>query len=439
MQSSVDNPLWEDAALAQVGISTRVPLSPLEAALQALPMNRPRSGHCTDPSRACSKRGAASSTTAGSDNCCAGNVPCSFEAWRPSSSEVRRALKTQPAADSCSTSSPVVKAGRAASVGAAQGSRSASLSPVCWSLNSDCGDENGVQPHSTLTDSSVWREGVQHAAPVHGSAEVCEWLQEQQHQRRQQQPTSPMESPEAPASPQPMESPLKRLRLSDDFPLQCASPTAEADGGNSPPQAAAGGDSVPQSTVGIRQLGSPGGSRMGGVADGATSAADTSAMQEAADAFLQPAALVQAPVAMTEASVGAAAAAEAGSDPASPCSIGEASVPKFDSCCGTPTAVSRVVVTVHAPSAVMQPTKVDLHASFGSLCTATDPVAVLLAQERSLWKQEVALQAQRRADLAELRSIMSAGAAAHGCTSPAPSLLQASGGDGAFGAALVVC
>jgi hypothetical protein len=55
-----------------------------------------------------------------------------------------------------------------------------------------------------------------------------------------------------------------------------------------------------------------------------------------------------------------------------------------------------------------------------------NPAVVPVLQERSLWKQEVALQAQRRADLAELRSIMSAGAAAHGCTSPAPSLLQVS-------------
>ena len=55
-----------------------------------------------------------------------------------------------------------------------------------------------------------------------------------------------------------------------------------------------------------------------------------------------------------------------------------------------------------------------------------DPPLTPVLQERSLWMQEVALQAQRRADLAELRSIMSAGAAAHGCTSPAPSLLQVS-------------
>lgn len=45
-------------------------------------------------------------------------------------------------------------------------------------------------------------------------------------------------------------------------------------------------------------------------------------------------------------------------------------------------------------------------------------------QGRSLRKQEAALEARRRADLADLRSIMAAGAAAHGCTSPAPTLLQ---------------
>jgi hypothetical protein len=367
MRSSVDNPLWEDAAVAQPGSSARVPLSPLEAALQALPVNRPRSSIRTHPSKACNRSGAASSgTTADNKSCCAGNVPLSFEAWRPSSSEVRRALKTQPAANSGSISSPGPKGGRAPSMGAAQGRKSASLSPVCWSLSSDCGDENGVQLHSDWMDGSVWRADMRHAAPVNGSAEVCDRQHQQQQEQRQQQhwqqPACPTESPEAPASPQPLESPLKRLRLSDDLPLQCASPSAEAAGGDSLAEAAAGRDSDLPATAGMQRHGSPRGSRAGSIAGGAPVDAAKFAMQEAPGACTPSAARGQAPVVGDDASGGAAAAAAAfaeiagrssDSEPESPCSTSAAGLLGLNSCCGTPTAVRHVVVTIDGPSGVV--------------------------------------------------------------------------------------
>lgn len=367
MRSTVDNPLWEDAALAQPGFRARMPLSPLEAALQALPVNRPCSGIRTDPSRACSKRDAASSgTAADSDSCFVGRGPLSFEAWRPSSSEVRRALKTQPAAINSGASSPGPKGGRAPSMGAAQCRRSASLSPVCWSLSSDCGDENAVQLCSGLTDGSVWRDGMQHTAAVNGSAEVCE-------QQQQQPSTSLTKSPEAPASPQPLESPLKRLRLSVDFPLHCASPTAAAAGGIRLAEAAAGKDSDLPATAGMQLHGSPRGSHTASIAGGATSDAAPSAIQEVAGTYMQQAARRPAPTAQAEASAGPATAAEAFSDaaggssdsePVSPCNISKGSVPGFGSCCGTPTAVSCGIGTIGKPPDIMRTNQLDLHSEF---------------------------------------------------------------------------
>lgn len=76
-----------------------------------------------------------------------------------------------------------------------------------------------------------------------------------------------------------------------------------------------------------------------------------------------------------------------------------------------------------SPPAVLSPWKQDAAAddasdADGASCGGSPTV------ELSLRKQEAVLEARRRADLADLRSIMAAGAAAHGCTSPAPAMLQ---------------
>lgn len=203
MRSSVDNPLWDDS-LHEQQHSGRVPLSPLETALQALALNAPRSHHDGSGGRAPStERGAPS------DGACSSSLPhtmpATFEDWRPRSSEYRRAMaSSQPPARGGGSTEAV---GGSSGIG---GGRSVSLSPVCWSLDgstaaNDVGNKQSMPLHQQqqhLASKSpllLWPISIdRHQPDGHGS-------------ERQHAPESPSLGP---TSPQPMESPLKRLRLS---------------------------------------------------------------------------------------------------------------------------------------------------------------------------------------------------------------------------------
>lgn len=407
MRSSVDNPLWEDAAGGPACSSSggsRAPLSPLETALQALAINAPRSS---------SHGGLSSFCTAAGKSVQRRSVPLNFEEWRPSSSEVRQALTTQSAA--AVSSGGGGNAAACGSAGHGRTSRSASLSPVCWSLVGSQGAENILDwQHSDLQHSHL-----QHSEAPHATLR-------------------PLNSPEmllAPLRTQPTESPLKRLRLSSSPPD--VSPSAAFSISSPAADAASGGTccaSSPTTAAGsIVLASSPSSMAEDSAAASVSAVANASGHAAVAFAELQPAAGACSPsdeeTCWDDAS--------SSRDPASPSSVaagshGEASSAAGslaekadDSCCGSPPAV-RVQNSTSGGLAVCSQTQFRLPIQH-SLRQGPGSVTRILparVQECSLQKQEAALQARRRADLADLRSIMAAGAAAHGCMSPAPAWLQ---------------